>query len=205
MSEEAQDQVKAKEVFREAVALLEQQPFDYAVGGGICTAHWTWGAQKISDIDLVIREDDGPVVLQLFAEAGYETAEMDHSWLHKAFKDGVTIDLMHELKNGTKFDDEFKEHVRREELFGAIAYVMAPEDQVASLAATVDRETIGSHWYGILDLMANRDLDWDYVIARSEGIPLRMLSVIHFALSEQIPVQKGVIERLNKLVTDSQL
>jgi hypothetical protein len=198
MSNEAKDQEKAAAVFREAIALLEEHPFGYAVGGGLSTDYWTGRARRISDIDLMIREDDAPDIMRKLSEAGYETVEMEHSWLHKAHKNGVTIDLMFELKNGTTFDEAYEEHRKRAEMFGTTAHVMAPEDQLASLAGTVGRDTIGKHWYSMIDIMANNDLDWDYVLARSERIPLRMLSVIYFAISQQVPVQKGVIEQLTR-------
>jgi hypothetical protein len=199
MSEQAKDQEKAAAVFREAVALLEDASYDYAVGGGISTDHWTTGAEMIGDIDVVIREDDGPEILRLLSDAGYETAEMEHSWLHKAFKDDVTIDLMYELKNGTRLDERFKEHRRRGELFGTTAYVICPEDQVASLAGAVDGETIGQHWYNMISIMANNEIDWDYLVTRAERLPLRMLSVVYFAMNERVPVEKGVVERLLEL------
>lgn len=204
MSNEAKDQEKAAAAFREVIALLQDASFEYAVGGGISTDHWTGGATKINDIDLVIREGDAPDILRTLSEAGYETAEMEHSWLHKAHGDGVTIDLMFELKNGTRFDEQFKEHRKTVEMFGTTAYVIAPEDQVASLAGTVGRDTVGKHWYSMIDIMANNDLEWDYVLARSQLIPLRMLSVIYFALSQQVPVQKGVIEQLMRLAASEQ-
>lgn len=204
MSKGAKDQEKAAAVFREAIALLEDGSFDYAVGGGLSTDHWTGGAKRISDIDLVIRQDDAARILRELSGAGYETAEMEHSWLHKAHRDGVTIDLMFELKNGTTFDERFREHRKRAELFGTTAYVISAEDQVASLAGTANRETIGKHWFGMLDIMANNDLDWDYVVARSERIPFRMLSVVYFAISQHIPVQKGVIDQLTRLATASE-
>jgi hypothetical protein len=200
MSEDAEDQAKAAEAFREVIDLLETQGFDYAVGGGLCTDHWTGGAERIADIDLVIREEDSDELLKAFASAGYRISETEHSWLHKAFKeDAVTIDLMFELKNGTRFDEALKEHRKRGEMFGATAYVMAPEDQVASLAGTVDRQTFGQHWYSVIDIMSENDLEWDYLIERSRNVAFRMLSVVYFALSENVPVQKGVLERLADL------
>ncbi|MFN2527027.1 MAG: nucleotidyltransferase family protein [Actinomycetota bacterium] len=203
MSNEARDQDKAAAVFRQAVAILEESSFDYAVGGGLATAHWTGGADRIADIDVLIREDDASEILKQLDAAGYEVTEMEHSWLHKAFKNGTTVDLMFELKNGTRFDGSFQEHRKRAEMFGSRPYVMAPEDQVATLAATVDREAIGDHWYSIIDIMSNNDLDWPYLITRSQRIPLRMLGVLYFALSEKVPVQKGVIEQLVELAAAS--
>jgi len=199
MSNEAKDQEKAVAVFRSAIALLEDGSFEYAVGGGLSTDHWTGGAKRISDIDVIIREEDAPGIMRALSQAGHDTAEMEHSWLHKAYKDGVTIDLIFELKNGARFDERFKEHRKREGIFGTTAYVVAPEDQVASLAGTVGRDTIGKHLYRIIDIMANNDLEWDYVVERSQRIPLRMLSIVYFALSQQVPVQKGVIEQLMQL------
>jgi hypothetical protein len=204
MSADAKDQAKAAEVFREAIELLEAHGFDYAVGRGLATDYWTGGAELIGDVDLVIREEDTHRLLDAFASAGYRVSETEHSWLHKAFKDDVvTVDLMFELKNGTRFDAAFREHRKRGEMFGAMVWVMAPEDQVASLAGTVDRQTVGQHWYSLIDVMANNDLDWDYLVERSQRVPLQMLSVIYFALAENVPVQKGVIERLADLAAAS--
>ena len=200
MSNDAEDQARAAVVFRDTIGHFEEAPFDYAVGGGLATDHWTGGATKIADIDLVIREQDSRDILQRFGSAGYDTSEMEDSWLHKAFKDGVTIDLMFELKNGTRFDRLFKEHRKRGDMFGSRCFVMAVEDQVTSLAGTVGRDTIGQHWYNIINLMANNDLEWDYVITRSKEVPRRMLSVVHFAVAEQVPVPKGVIEKLTEMV-----
>jgi hypothetical protein len=150
----------------------------------------------------VIREEDSTAILEALRQAGYDVSEMEHSWLHKAFKDGVTLDLMYELKNGTRFDAAFKDHRRRGEMFGATVFVMAPEDQVASLAGAVDRQTMGQHWFSMIDVMSNNDLEWDYLISRAEKVPLQLLSVIYFALSRNVPVQKGVIERLTRLVAE---
>ncbi len=199
MSSDAKDQEEAAAVFREAIDLLETQGFEYAVGGGLATDHWTGGAERIGDIDLVIRQEDTDQLLESFGGAGYRTSETEHSWLHKAFKGGVTIDLMFELKNGTRFDEQFRTHRKTGEMFGTTVSVMAPEDQVASLAGTVDRQTIGQHWYSMIDIMSNNDLDWEYLLARSQRVPFRMLSLIYFALSANVPVEKGVIERLVEL------
>jgi hypothetical protein len=200
MSNDAKDQNKAVAVFRELVKVLEEAPFDYAIGGGICTDHWIGNVKTIEDIDVVVREPDTAGILEALSEAGYEVTEMDHSWLHKAFKDEVTVDLMFELKNGTRFDDLFRDHRTRADLFGTMTYVMSAEDQVASLAGTADRQTVGRHWYSLVDIAANNDLQWDYVIARAQTVPLRMLSATYFLLSEKVPVPKGVIEQLEELV-----
>lgn len=199
MSNDAEDQKKARAVFRDAIELLEGRPFDYAVGGGLATDHWIDGADFIADVDLVVSEADAPAILECFESGGFETAEMEHSWLHKAFKDGVTVDLMFELKNGTRFDEAFKARRSRGELFGTMCYVMSAEDQIAALAGTIERETVGRHWYNVIDLMSNNDLDWEYLVDRSHGVARKMLSVVHFALAEQVPVERGVIERLTKL------
>lgn len=199
MSNEAKDQNEATAVFREVIELLEAHPFDYAVAGGLATDHWTSGAKHISDIDLMIRDLDAPLILKHLGAEGYRTIEMEHSWLHKAFRGGVTIDLMFELKNGTRFDDRFMEHRTKGEMFGTTVHVMSPEDQIASLAGTVDRQTIGQHWFSMIDILSNNDLDWDYLLVRAESVPFQLLSVLYFALSRNVPVRKGVIETLARV------
>src|SRR5436309_10386286 len=101
MSADAKDQMKAAGVFREVAELLRTRAFDYAVAGGLATDHWTGGTDRITDIDVMIRQEDSDRLLTAFSSSGYRVIETEHSWLHKAFKDDdVTIDLMFELKNG---------------------------------------------------------------------------------------------------------
>ena len=203
MSTDAKDQTKASTVFREVIDLLEDGNFDYVVGGGIATDYWTDGPKVIRDIDIVVREDDADAILRELERRGYATQRMEDSWLHKAFSEDVTIDLIFELKNGVRFDDLLKKHRSRGDMFGTTCYVLAAEDQIPSLAAAIDNETIGQHWYNVLKLMANVDLDWDYILVRSERVARRMLSVVHFAIDEQVPVAEGVIERLTELAVTS--
>ena len=205
MSNDATDQASAAEVFREVITLLEDEGFDYAVSGGLATDHWNGGAHQINDIDVMIREDDAEAILEALQKAGFETAEMEHSWLHKAHKHGTTVDLIYELSNGARLDDRFLAHRTRVDLFGVRPQVSSAEDQVTSLTATVDQSTIDKHWFSIMGVMASNDLEWDYVIARAQKMPLRMLSVVYFALSQSIPIQKGVIDQLTAMAaTDNE-
>ncbi|MGH2753256.1 MAG: nucleotidyltransferase family protein [Actinomycetota bacterium] len=200
MSTEARDQESAKAVFREVVSLLEGHDLPYAVGGSLATHHWTDSSASIGDVDILIRESDGPDILRLLGREDFETQEMAHSWLHKAFKSAVTVDLMFRLKNDATLDGDLVKHRSRVEMLGTVAYVMAVEDQIAALAATVDRQTVGEHWYSIVDLMASNDLDWDYLAKRLQGDPLRAISVLYFALGEEVPVEKRVLEKLTSLL-----
>lgn len=199
MSNDATDQVAAAEIFREVISLFEDSGFDYAVGGGLATHHWKGGVDQIADIDVMIREEDAASILDAFGAAGYETTEMEHSWLHKAFKNGITVDLIYELANGARLDERFLAHRTRVDMFGARPHVASAEDQVASLTATLDRTTIDQHWFNIMDIMANNDLEWDYVIARAQKVPMKMLSIVYYGLSESIPIQRGVIDQLNEI------
>ncbi len=202
MSTATNDQDAAKAIFREIITLLEAEGVPYAAGGSLATHHWIGSGAPIGDIDLIIREDDAPRILKLLEQNGYETSEMAHSWLHKGFKDSVTVDLIYRLKNEATLDEEFLDHRSRVDVLGVMAYVASAEDQIAALIATVDRQTIGDHWYDLLDVMSNNDLDWDYLAKRCEGFPLRVLSVFYFGLGEQVPIQRTILERMHKLVED---
>ncbi len=190
------------EVFRRSVALLEGNGFDYAVAGGLATQHWTGRPPSLEDIDLVVAPDDAPEILKMLSGEGYEVTEMEHSWLHKAQFDGVKIDLLIELKNGARLDGPFLDRRSQVSLLGARAYVLSAEDQVVALAAAASRDTIGNYWFSAIDIMANTDLDWDYVVMRSRGCPERILSVLYFALSEGVPVTKGIAGRLEEMLRD---
>jgi hypothetical protein len=92
-------------VLGETIAVAAGTGLPHAFMGGIASTalgrpRWT------HDIDLCVRREDARAMLAAFARAGYETEETDQSWLYKAMKDGVLVDVIFESTGGIELDDE---------------------------------------------------------------------------------------------------
>jgi predicted nucleotidyltransferase len=179
----------------DVVRAIEGEGLPYLLMGGAGTV--TFGRSRATDdIDIFVRAEDADQVLEVLAAAGFETNETELTWLHKAFRRGVLVDVIYRSAGEVYLDDEMLSRGRRRTYRGTRATIMCPEDLVVikSLAAS---EEATRHWYDALSLVASAELDWDYVLerARSSG-PRRVLSLLLYAESNDLPVPAPVIESL---------
>src|SRR4029453_8712481 len=91
-------------VLADAIRVAGGTGLPHAFMGGIASTalgrpRWTHG------IDLCVRREDARAMLGAFADAGYDTEETDQSWLYKAVKGGVLVDVIFESTGGIVLDD----------------------------------------------------------------------------------------------------
>jgi hypothetical protein len=80
--------------------------------------------------------------------------------------------------------------------------VLAPEDIVVMKAMAVDEESPW-HWYDALGILAAVDLDWEYLVLRARKSPNRVLSLLHYAASNDVSVSQAALRRLHESVAAS--
>jgi predicted nucleotidyltransferase len=183
----------------EAVAALEEKRLPYLLMGGAGSV--TFGRPRLTDdIDLFVRPEDARSVLDVLAAVGFETAETDLAWLHKAFRRGVLVDVIYRSAGEIYLDREMLRRGRRRRYRGTEVLLMCPEDLVVIKAIAASEDAI-RHWYDALALIAYCELDWDYVLgrARQHG-PRRLLSLLLYAESDDLPVPAEVVESLVRTV-----
>jgi predicted nucleotidyltransferase len=179
----------------DVVRAIEGKGFPYLLMGGAGTV--TFGRSRATDdIDVFVRVDDADRVLEALKAAGFETNETELTWLHKAFRHRVLVDVIYRSAGGVLLDDEMLQRGRRRTYRGTEAMIMCPEDLVV-IKALASSEEATRHWYDALSLIASCELDWDYLIerARSAG-PRRVLSLLLYAESDDLAVPTRVIESL---------
>jgi predicted nucleotidyltransferase len=183
-------------VLREVVVALSDVPF--GVIGGVASAaygrpRWT------KDIDVFCRAEDAEGVLDRLAARGFEVERTNPMWIYKAFSDDVQIDVIFKVRSEVYFDEVMAERIRRVELDGVELPVLAPEDIVVMKAMAVDEESPW-HWYDALGILSAVDLDWDYLVTRARKSPNRVLSLLHYATSIDVPVSVAALRRLHEVV-----
>lgn len=186
-------------VLQAVIDALGDVPFGLL--GGVASAaygrpRWT------KDIDVFVRADDADHVLDLLAAVGFDVERTNPTWIYKAWRDGVLVDVIFKVKSEIYFDAAMAERVRRVEFEGVELPVLAPEDIVVTKAMAGDEESPW-HWYDALGIIAVNELDWDYLLERARKGPNRVVSLLHYAISVDIPVSIGALRRLHESILAS--
>lgn len=184
-------------VLRDVVEALSNVSF--AVLGGVASAaygrpRWT------KDIDIFLRAEDADAALTALAHAGFETERTNPSWIFKGFRDGVLVDVIFKVKSDVYFDDEMASRVRIIDFADVEIPVVAPEDIIVTKAIAATEESPW-HWHDALAVIAGTDLDWEYLVSRARKSPNRVLSLLHYALSIDLPVSVTAIRSLHDSIS----
>jgi predicted nucleotidyltransferase len=181
-------------VLREAVETVEQAGLPFLVLGGLASAlvgrpRWT------HDIDFLVRPDDARDVLAALRGAGFTSEETDPTWLFKAFKQDVMVDVIFMVMGGIYLDDEMQSRSVERNYEGLRLRIPSPEDQIV-IKAIVHREETSRHWFDALAILGRAQLDWSYLIRRGRVGARRLLALLIYAQSADILVPTWVIRRL---------
>jgi predicted nucleotidyltransferase len=164
-----------------------------------------WGRDRgTNDIDLFVRPEMSPRVLELLGDAGFETRVVYEHWLSKAHLDGVDVDIIYRASRDILLDDEMLERASSVTYRGREIPVAPPEDLVV-MKAGATREDTARYWYDALGILSSAPLDWDYLVkrARQHG-PRRVLSLLLFATSVDLVVPQAPIRELFAAVSGDQ-
>jgi hypothetical protein len=181
-------------ILKESLSLTEQVGAPCLTAGSLACNHWGRPVPP-GDLDLVVTPQDARRLLKAFDSAGYETEEAEEQWLYKASKDGVTVDLIFQMQGSLYLDDQMLEHASLEEILGVPVRLMGPEDFIVSQALSA-REDTADYWYNAVGVLTRWDIDWDYLTQRASKGPRRVLSVLIYAQSDDLPVPDSAIRRL---------
>lgn len=181
-------------VFRRAVQALELAEVPYVLIGGLASA--ALGRPRCSsDIDLFVMPESAPHALEVLEKAGFATERTNPAWLYKAFRDDILVDLLFKTVGDIYLDREMLRRARTETVLGTRVRVIPPEDLVVIKAIVHDEET-PRHWHDALALLPRRDLDWDYLLARASHAPRRVLALLVYATSCDLPVPSLALRKL---------
>ena len=115
------------DVLARSVAVLAETGIDFGVLGGVASAGYG-RARWTKDIDVFCRLEDADGALDALAANGFEIERTNPSWICKAFRDGVQVDVIFRGKGGFYFDDRMAGRVQTVTLVGVELPAIAPED-----------------------------------------------------------------------------
>jgi predicted nucleotidyltransferase len=192
------DESQVAQVLRECVEAFEAAEVPYVLVGGVASA--VYGRPRFTaDIDFFVRGEDAKRALEALGGAGLETEETNPAWIYKAWKNEVQIDVLFRVTGDVYVDDEMLERSRELEFLGVRARFVAPEDLIVIKAAVHDEQT-PRHWHDALAVIADCELDWDYLAQRARKAARRVLALLIYAQSNDLIVTDDVVRSLFETV-----
>jgi predicted nucleotidyltransferase len=179
---------------------LESRKIAYGLIGGV--AAYTHGRPRpTQDIDIFLRPEDADNALEVLKTAGFETNRFNPSWIFKAYKENVLIDIIFRSEGNMYFDEEMNKHTVQINYHGRPVRVVSAEDFILIKAAAHSEEG-HHHWYDALSVLAQSKVNWDYLVHRARKAPRRMLALLVYAQSVDIWVPNQVVQSLYGFIFD---
>lgn len=185
-------------VLREVTSILDRAGLTHVVFGSLATVAMGRPRQlgPDEDIDLLIRPPDAARAGDVLSSAGYVVEATDPSWIHKAKRLGVTVDLIHRAGREVHLDPEMLERATTAVVLGSTVQLIPPED-LAVIKAVLHDETRPGDWFDALALVARPGTDWDYLLRRARGHGVqRVLSLLLYARADGTDVPERVLAEL---------
>ncbi len=188
-------------VLRSATTAIDAAGIPHLVFGSIATR--ALGRPRPintdEDIDLFVRPPDVPAALKALGEAGFVTVEEDPTWIHKARRAGVTVDVIFKAAGRVYMDDEMFERGIPTAFLGVEVRLLPAED-LALMKALIHDEDRAFDWFDALALLERDGFDWEYLVRRAEAYGAhRVLSLMLFAQTEGVPVPGDAIRGLRDI------
>jgi predicted nucleotidyltransferase len=191
-------------VLDDSIRIVEDCGVPYGVIGGLASVSVGRPRRvtRSADIDFFLRPDEVDAVLEAFGREGFETERHEETWIYKARRDGITVDLIFRSSGDVYLDDEMLRRVRTVDFEGRRLRVVAPEDLLVMKAVAHGEET-PQYWHDAVGILAQGDLDWEYLVerARQHG-PRRVLSLLLYAQSNDHVVPSSAMDALYSSVRE---
>lgn len=178
---------------------LAECPLRVLVMGGVGSASLA-RPRPTDDIDLFVHPEDAEALLEHLEHHGFDVERTNPTWLFKAFRRGVLVDVIFRSTGDIYIDDAMLEHAEWRTFKGVTLRTVSPEDLVV-IKAVAATEHATHHWHDALGVIARCDLDWSYLVDRSRRFgPRRILSLLLYAESIDLAVPSPAIDRLFQVV-----
>jgi predicted nucleotidyltransferase len=188
-----------EQALHDVAQALDGMGLPYLLMGGVGTATMA-RPRRTDDIDLFVTPEDAPRVLDVLGANGFDTEVANPTWLYKAFKHGVLVDVIFRSMGDVYLDDQMIQRAKVREFKGVQVPVISPEDLLV-IKAVAASEDSPRHWFDALAVIARGDLDWDYVLHRARRAgPRRVLSLLLYAESNDVAIPAEPIRELLTVV-----
>lgn len=158
---------RTREFYQRSLRRMNASGIPYQVGGAYALARYTGVERHTKDLDLFVKPDDAPRILDLFAGAGHLTEMTYPHWLGKVFQDDAFLDIIFRSGNGlAEVDDEWMSHGAAGTVMGEPVRLCPAEEMVWQKAFILERERCDVADVAHLIRAGGEGLDWDRLLRR---------------------------------------
>lgn len=198
------EEEKAKfEVFGEACRILEAAGIPHVMGGGVAVRAYG-RTRPLKDADVFMRKEEVFRAMDALTAMGdFHTRDTDATWLYKAIKQNVLVDIIVRTTGNVHCTEQTFKRARRFELYGHSFLMMGPEDLLfRKILSHRDGRPDLFDAFSMLEQPIER-FDWAYFLemCRDQDIR-RILGFLLWAQSEMANdvIPNSVICELNDAV-----
>jgi predicted nucleotidyltransferase len=186
------------EVLDRVMKAMSDSGVPYLFAGGLASA--VLGRYRhTADIDILVHPAKARETLSSLENSGFETEETFPHWLFKARTGDWVVDVLFRSTGDIYLDPDMEDHSETGEYEGRSLRVVGPEDMIVMKALAHAEET-PRHWFDALGILGNCEIDWEYLVKRARKGPARMLALLSYAASQDLPVARSVLEDLLRLI-----
>jgi hypothetical protein len=157
----------AADFYIDALRKFQDTGIPFLLGGAFALSHYSHIPRDTKDIDVFVRPDDCPRVLEAFERLGYDTELPFEHWLGKIRRNGHLMDVIFSSGNGVaRVDDLWFEHAVKTNVLGLIVRLCPVEEMIWSKAFIQERERFDGA--DVLHLLRETgpSLDWPRLLMR---------------------------------------
>ncbi|HEX3645098.1 MAG TPA: hypothetical protein VHT95_05790 [Vicinamibacterales bacterium] len=157
----------AADFYVDALQKLIGTGIPFLVGGAFAFSHYTHVPRETKDIDIFVKPEDCPRVLEAFETLGYETEIPFPHWLGKIHAGRYFMDVIFNSGNGVaRVDGLWFDHAPQADVLGVSVRLSPAEEMIWSKAFIQERERFDGA--DVLHLLreVGPSLDWPRLVTR---------------------------------------
>lgn len=193
---------ESAEVYTRAVKALRGAGVRFLIGGAYALTQYTGVQRRTKDLDVFCHPSEAERILDVLAQAGFQTTLPYPHWLGKAYSGKDYIDVIFSSSNGIAVvDEEWYTHAVQGEIFGLPVWFCPPEETIWSKAWVMDRERFDGADIAHLLRACGECMDWNRLMRRfgPEHWQVLLFHILHFGFvypNERPKVPEGTMRTL---------
>jgi hypothetical protein len=158
---------KERELYSEALDILDRVGVRYMLGGAIALNAHTGIWRNTKDLDLFVPEESVAQILEALEEVGFETEIEDPLWLAKAWRGDLFVDVIHATHNGTgPVDQSWLENAKEIRAIDRQVLAIPAEEMLLSKIFVVAKDRCDVDDVLHIIFATRGELDWDRILAK---------------------------------------
>ncbi len=158
---------QARDFYCRSLNILLDAQIPFLIGGAYAFERYTGIARHTKDLDLFVRPDDCPRILEVFSKAGYQTEVTASHWLAKAYGGENFVDIIFNSGNGHgAVDDLWFEYAAQEEVLGIPVQIIPVEEMICSKGFVMARDRYDGADIAHLLRACGENMDWSRLLNR---------------------------------------